>query len=85
MTLLCITTVNSELLHTIVVVQQMARKQNSARTKQSHAISFVSTKIVCYDMIFGMAWLQKQNHHIHWDTRVWHWHICIDADVRLIC
>ncbi len=36
-------------------------------------------------MILGMAWLQKQNPDIQWDTGVWHWGTHTDAEDRPIC
>ncbi len=66
-----ITTVNGELLYTTVVLQQMVRMCTDARMKRSHAINFV-TDIAHYNIILGMAWLQKQNPNNHWDIGAWH-------------
>jgi hypothetical protein len=46
--------------------------QDSARMKQSHAINFVVANIAYYKIIHSMAWLQKQNLNINWDSAVWH-------------
>jgi hypothetical protein len=67
-----IITVNGETLRATAVVRQMVRMRDSAGTKQSHAINFVVADIAHYDLILRMAWLQKQNPDIHWDTGVWH-------------
>jgi hypothetical protein len=52
--------------------------------KQSLAINFVVADIAYYDMILGMAWLQKQNPDIHWDTGLWHWRTLTEAEDGLI-
>jgi hypothetical protein len=67
-----ITRVNSELLRATTVVQQTVQIRDSVKTKQGHVINFIVTDIAHYNMILSMAWLQKQNPDIHWDTRVWH-------------
>jgi hypothetical protein len=63
--------VNGEPMRTTAVVRQMVRMHNSVRTKRSHEINFVFANIAHYDIILGMAWLQKQNPNINWDTGVW--------------
>jgi hypothetical protein len=80
-----ITTVNGEPLRATVVVRQMVRMQDSAGAKRNHAINFVVADIAHYDMILGLAWLQKQNSDIHWDTGVWHWRTCSETEDGLIC
>ncbi len=65
-----ITTVNGEPLRATAVIRQMVWMRNSAGTKQSHVINFVIADIAHHDLIFGVAWLQKQNPDINWDTRV---------------
>jgi hypothetical protein len=82
-----ITTVNGETLRATTVVRQMVRMRDSAGTKQSHAINFVVADIAHYDLILGMAWLQKQNYDIQWDTGVWHWRTRTNAEdgpIRLV-
>jgi hypothetical protein len=56
-----ITTVNSESLCTTAIVRHMVRMRDSASVKCCHAINFVGANIARYDIILGMAWLQKQN------------------------
>ncbi len=63
-----IATFNGKPLRAIAVVRQMVRMQDSARVKQSHTINFVITDISHYNMILGIAWLQKQNPDIQWYT-----------------
>jgi hypothetical protein len=82
-----ITTVNGETLRTTAVVRQMVQMCNSTGTKRSHAINFVVADIAHYDLILGMAWLQKQNPDIQWDTGVWHWRTHTNAEdepIRLV-
>ncbi len=82
-----ITTVNGETLCATTVVRQMVRLRDSAGTKRSHAINFVVANIAHYDLILGMAWLQKQNPDIQWDTGVWHWRTRTNAEdgpIRLV-
>ncbi len=67
------TTVNSEPLLTTAVIQHIVRMCNSTSVKRCHAINFVIADIASYDVILGMAWLQKQNPDICWDTGIWHW------------
>ncbi len=47
--------------------------RDSTGVKRSHAVNFVAADICGYDVILGMAWLQKQNSDINWDSGVWHW------------
>ncbi len=47
--------------------------RNSEGVKRSHAVYFVFADTRGYDMILGMAWLQKQNPDINWDSGVWYW------------
>jgi hypothetical protein len=58
--------------------------RDSAGTKRSHAINFIVADITHYDMILGMAWLQKHNPNIQWDMGVWHWRTRTNAEDRLI-
>jgi hypothetical protein len=59
--------------------------RDSAGTKRSHTINFVVADVAHYDMILGMAWLQKQNPDIHWSTGTWHWRTCTNAEDGPIC
>jgi hypothetical protein len=82
-----ITTVNGEPLRATVVVRQMVHMRDSTGAKRSHAINFIVADIAHYDLIRGMAWLQKQNPDIHWDTGVWHWRTRTEAEdgpIRLV-
>jgi hypothetical protein len=67
-----ITTVNVETLRATAVVRQIVQMRNSARAKQSHAINIVIAEVADYDMILGVALLQKQNPNVQWDTGVEH-------------
>ncbi len=80
-----VTAVNGESLRTIAVVREMVRMRDSAGVKRSHAVHFVVAVIRDYDVLLGMAWLQKQNPDINWDSRVWHWRILTEAEDRPIC
>jgi predicted aspartyl protease len=60
-----IATVNGAPLCTTSIVRKVVRMRDSAGTKRSHAINFVVADIAGYNMILGMAWLQKQNPAIH--------------------
>ncbi len=82
--LLPITTVNGESLCATAIVRQMVRMRDSAGTKRSHAINFVVADIAHYDLILGMAWLQKHHPDIQWDTGVWHWRTRTNAEDGLI-
>ncbi len=50
----------------------MVHMRASTGTKRSHEINFIVTDIANYNMILGMARLQKQNPDIQWDTGVWY-------------
>ncbi len=54
-----ITTVNGKPLCATAVIWQMVQMYDSARIKRSHAINFIVADIAYYNMILGMAWLQK--------------------------
>ncbi len=58
--------------------------RDSAGFKRSYAVNFVVADIRSYDIILGMAWLQKQNSDIYWDFGVWHWHTRTEAVNGLI-
>jgi hypothetical protein len=60
--------INSELLLTTAIVREMVRMCDSAGVKCSHAVNFVVADIRSYDVTLGMAWLQKQNPKINWDS-----------------
>ncbi len=79
-----IATVNGKPLRATAVICQMVRMRDSAGAKWSHVIKFVVADISYYDMLLGMAWLQKQNPDIQWDTGVWHWRTCTAAQDRPI-
>jgi hypothetical protein len=79
--------VNGESLCTTAVVREMVRMCDSARVKRSHAVIFVIADIRGYNVILGMAWLQKQNPDINWDSEVWHWRTLTKAEdgpIRLV-
>jgi hypothetical protein len=79
--------VNGELLRATAIVRQMAQMRNGAEVKRSHGINFVVADIAHYVIILSMAWLQKQNPDIHWDTGVWHWRTrtkAEDGPIRLV-
>jgi hypothetical protein len=80
-----IATVNSESLRTTAIVRHMVRMRDSAGVKCCHPINFVIANIASYDIILGMAWLQKQNPDICWDTGIWHLHTRTDAEDEPIC
>jgi hypothetical protein len=48
-------------------------------------MNFVVANIAHYNMILGMAWLQKQNPILHWDTGVWHRRTSTKMEDRPIC
>jgi hypothetical protein len=79
------TTVNSEPLLTTAVIQHIVRMCNSTSVKRCHAINFVIADIASYDVILGMAWLQKQNPDICWDTGIWHRRTRTDVEDGQIC
>ncbi len=58
---------------------------DSAGVKRSHAVNFVIADIRSYNVILGMAWLQKQNPDINWDSEVWHWRTRTKAEDGPIC
>ncbi len=64
------TRANGEQLHATTVVRQMVRMCISTKTKWSYAMNFVVADDAHYDMILSMAWLWKENPHIHWNTGV---------------
>ncbi len=80
-----ITTVNREPLCVTVVVQQIVQMHDSPINKHNNAMNFVIADIAHYDLILGMAGLQKQNLDIQWGTRTWHCHTCTEIEDRLIC
>jgi hypothetical protein len=49
------TMINSELLHTTAVVQQIVWMRDSAETKRSYAINLVIANIAHYNIILDMA------------------------------
>ncbi len=57
--------VNGKLLRTTAVVRQIVRMCDSAGVKRTHVVNFVIAYICSYDVILGMAWLQKQNPDIN--------------------
>jgi hypothetical protein len=77
--------VNGKQLQATVVVWQMVWMRDSFGSKQSHAIYFIIDTISHYDVILSMAWLQKQNPDIHWETGVWHQRTHTEAEDGPIC
>ncbi len=80
-----VATVKGKPLRTTAVVWHMVRMCNSAGFKRCLAINFIVADIVSYDVILGMAWLQKQNPDILWNTGIWHWRTQTDAENGPIC
>ncbi len=80
-----IAAVNGEPICTTAIIRQIVLMRDSARAKQSHTINFVVADIAHYDMILGMAWLQKQNPDIQWDTGLWDGRTRTDAKNGPIC
>jgi hypothetical protein len=79
--------VNGKLLCATAHVQEMVHMRDSAGVKCLHAVNFVVANICGYDMILGMAWLQKQNPDINCYSGVWHWLTRTDAEggpIRLV-
>ncbi len=56
-----IATINSELLRTMALIHNMLRMRDSTGIKHYHTIYLVTAAIADYNVILGMAWLQKQN------------------------
>ncbi len=82
-----IATVNGEPLRATAIVRQMVRMLDSAGAKRSHASNFVVADISHYNMILGLAWLQRQNADIQWDAGVWYWRTRTSAEdgpIRLV-
>jgi hypothetical protein len=79
-----VATVNGESLRTTAVVREMVRMRNSTGVKRSHAVNFVVADIRSYDAILGIAWLEKQNPDINWDSGVWHQRTRTEAEDGLI-
>jgi hypothetical protein len=48
--------------------------RNSMGIKRCNAMNIIIANIVNYDVILGMAGLQKQNPDICWEKNVWYWH-----------
>ncbi len=65
-----ITTVNGEPFCATAVIHQMVQMCDSAGVKRSNAINFVVANIAHYNIILGMAWLQKRNSDIQCNTSV---------------
>ncbi len=67
-----IATVNGKPLRTTTIVCHIVRMFLNADMKQSHSLNFIVVNIAYYNMIPGMAWLQKQNPDIQRDAGIWH-------------
>ncbi len=79
-----ITLDNDEPQRATAVVHQMVHMRDTAGAKRSYEINFVVTNIAHYDLILGIAWLQKQNPDIQWDTGAWHGRTLTEAKNGLI-
>ncbi len=72
--------VNGKPLLTTAIVWHMVCIHASTGIKQCHAINFIVADIINYDVILGLAWLQKRSPDIRWDKGVWHWHTHTNAE-----
>jgi hypothetical protein len=56
--------------------------RDGAEVKRSLAVHFVVTDICSYVLTLAMAWFQKQNPELNYDSRFWHWRTCTKAEDR---